>query len=106
MHGIYISQADEEVFRMVKQNPARSADAAGEEDIPVEVLRKGYANRLLERRCEKLKQITRAGWRAALGLVFLGAIVRDLIAPGLGLIMAAGCFLWAWVKYQKEERYV
>lgn len=106
MRGIYVSQADEEVFRMVNRNHARRSEEPGAEAIPAEVLREGYEERMVERRCAKLKQITNAGWRAAFGLVFLGAIVRGLIDPGFGAVLAGFCFAWAWLKYKKEERYV
>ncbi len=105
MRGIYVSQADEEVFRMVNRNHARRSVEQGAEAIPAEVLREGYEERMLERRCAKLKQITNAGWRAALGVVFLAAIFRELIAPGFGAILATTCFIWAWLRYRKEERY-
>lgn len=105
MRGIYVSQADEEVFRMVNRNHARRCEGVRAEAIPAEVLREGYEERMLERRCAKLKQITNAGWRAALGVVFLAAIFREMIAPGFGAVLAGCCFVWAWLKYRKEERY-
>lgn len=105
MRGIYVSQADEEVFRMVNRSHGRCGEGPGAEAIPAEVLRESYDERMLQRRCAKLKRITNTGWRAALGFVFLGAIFRELIAPGFGALLAACCFVWAWLRYQKEERY-
>lgn len=41
--------------------------------------------------------------RGFLGLMFLGAVSRELINPWFGLLLAAACFVWAVVCWRSRQ---
>ncbi|MBP1581693.1 MAG: hypothetical protein J6A26_04795 [Oscillospiraceae bacterium] len=92
------AEKDREVETMVNQAVA-ARRASGEvvqiyRDVPEE-------KPVFETRWDNLRRIGSVGVRVLIGLMFIGAIVRGLINPILGGILAAACIPWALYRLRR-----
>lgn len=97
-----VSMDDEDMELINMVNSAAAARRKAEEQKQISVNREhGVQRATFQHRKNKLEIFLVAASKAAIGCVFLGAIVREMINPGFGVLLAVSCFLWAWFSYRK-----
>lgn len=100
--GVYVSEADAEVFRFFRRGNETREVPLEDSGARRRKLRAEYLARIQEERVCQLRRLSQSGWRAGIGMVFLGAIPREQVTAKFGLVAALVCFLWAWHHYRKE----
>lgn len=106
MNARVVDQEDRDLEMMTRTNKMRRREederraAMLYRDPPDE-----ETNSLLAHRRHQLKRVFFTCVRTAPGLLFLGAIPRGWMDPGLALITAAACFVWALYYFARGYRH-
>lgn len=103
-----LPERDEDLFERINKKTADRRRIAEEEAAkrPVVFPHSAMPADEFELRKAKLLRVSSAGARVAVGLVFIGAMVRDLITPGFALLVAGTCVIWAVHTYRRGGQYV
>ena len=48
----------------------------------------------------EVNHVTAVAARAGIGILFLGAVSRELIHPIFGVVTGLACFVWAWAGWR------
>lgn len=104
MNEIIVTDADAEVINMVNSRTAYRRRIAAEKAARTPALvfsHEATPAEVFEMRRAQLRRVTSAGAKLCLGLVFVGAMVRDLIDPVYALLVAGACVIWAVTDYRR-----
>ena len=96
MNEAIYDQQDLELAQMVNANARRRGEPTEWVLVPAS---QAIALDCRNAKRQQIQRVTVAAGRIGLGLLCIGAMARDMMSPGLAVLAAAACCVWATIGY-------